>query len=118
MSRGLGYVQRRVMDEVNRIGSSDTFELTAAVFVVVPDADGRRLLTRAQLGSVRRAIRKLIKLGLISGGPGERWPRTARGEVSSIAEDARCQAHVRGWYARHCAIRAIFEAPIEDIDLD
>jgi hypothetical protein len=65
MSKGLGKIQRRVLDEMAALGRTDTFELTAAVFDVKPSEDGVRLLSTTQLSSVRRAVRRLAKLGLV-----------------------------------------------------
>ena len=55
MSKGFGAVQRRVLAEIARLGSADTFQLAVAVFELKPSKGGATYLTAAQLGSVRRA---------------------------------------------------------------
>ena len=87
MSKGLGAVQRRVLDEMARLGRTDTFELTAAVFDVKPSDDGGSRLTKAQLNSVRRAVRQLAQLGFV--GRSERLLQRNRMEIRSAVEQAR-----------------------------
>ncbi len=93
MSNGLGAVQRRVLDEMARLGRTDTFELTAAVFGVKPSDDGLRRLSAAQLGSVRHAVRRLAKLGFV--GRSERLSRRNSQEISSAMEEARFAEAIR-----------------------
>jgi hypothetical protein len=93
MSRGIGAVQRRVLDEMARLGRTDTFELAAAVFDVNPSADGMRHLSAAQLGSVRHAVRQLEKLGFV--GRIERLSRRSRQKISSMTEQARFVEAIR-----------------------
>jgi hypothetical protein len=98
MSKGMGNIQRRVLDAMAQLGRTDTFELTAAVFDVKPAEDGTRWLSAAQLGSVRRAVRRLAKLGLL-GQRGRRSQRS-RQEIVSTMEEVRFAEFVRTYAVR------------------
>jgi DNA-binding MarR family transcriptional regulator len=98
MSKGLGAIQRRVLDELARVGRTDTFELTAAVFGVTPAEDGSRLLSQAQLSSVRRAVRKLEELGFIT--RSFRRSNRSRKELLSVMEQGRFVEFIRAYRAK------------------
>lgn len=102
MSKGFGAVQRRVLAEIARLGSADTFQLAVAVFELKPSKGGATYLTAAQLGSVRRAVRRLEKLGFVyRDAPAS---RRSRHTIKSAIEQGRCRDLVQQ-YARKLARR-------------
>src|ERR671932_1013940 len=64
MSRGLGKVQRSVMDVLSRGGGLTSFDLAAQVYRVPVRADGRWSVSNAQRAAVRRALSSLQRRGL------------------------------------------------------
>jgi hypothetical protein len=80
MSRGMGWIERTIL-EIFAVepGPLSAFELAARLFDEAPvDSDGFRLLDRAQLVSVRRALLSLARKGHLSGRRGyhdgrQRW---------------------------------------------
>ena len=64
MSRGLGKVQRSVMDLLSRGGGLTSFDLAAQVYGVVTLPDGRCPVSNAQRAAVRRALASLQRRGL------------------------------------------------------
>ena len=79
MSRGTGYIQRRLLSILSQASEPvSTFDLVAGVYDVQPDAAGNYWLTDPQLSSVRRALGTLAKNGAVSGRRGyhdsrQRW---------------------------------------------
>lgn len=60
MSRGKGWVQEEILEILVRLGGEqNSFAIAAEVFEVERNADGWRLMTEAQLATVRRALSKL-----------------------------------------------------------
>jgi hypothetical protein len=62
MSRGPGYVEKTLVANMQRLVRPTTRELAASVFEVPEEA-----LTASQLGSVRRALRRLAARGDVQG---------------------------------------------------
>src|SRR5262245_22290720 len=94
MSRGFGSVQRRILELIgDDTEPVRTFDLVADVYDIPPDpGDGYRYFDDAQIASVRRALAKLRRAGLLAGSRGyndrqERWARPAR-----MAEEVRTRA--------------------------
>lgn len=84
MSRGPGNIQRRLLSLIESQGDTlhSTYDLAAGAYDVRPNADGQRLLTEAQVSSVRRALTSLAKQGKITGRRGwhdrrQRWATSA-----------------------------------------
>jgi len=69
MSRGMGDVQRRLLAIFDHAKNDlvDTFELTASVYELKPDATGFVSVSEAELSSVRRALILLAKQGWVCG---------------------------------------------------
>ncbi len=65
MSRGTGNVQRRILSFLDGAGAGTTFELAEIVYEVQPDKEGKIWLTDAQLSSIRRALNRLTKFGVV-----------------------------------------------------
>lgn len=64
MSRGIGAIQRRLVETLEQHeGLLDTFELAAHAYGLNPDT---ALLEEAQLVAVRRALRGLARKGVIA----------------------------------------------------
>ena len=60
VSKGLGAVQRRILERLNSERRLfDTFELAADAFCIEPDDLGRRLVTDSAVVSTRRALENL-----------------------------------------------------------
>ena len=59
MSRGLGKVQRSVMDVLSRGGGLTSFDLAAQVYGAITLPDGRCSVSNAQHAAVRRALSSL-----------------------------------------------------------
>lgn len=98
MSRGWGTVQRAVMELLEETAAEErpvdrilnTYTIAALVFDVQPDAKGVRLLTDSQLSSVRRALARLRREGLVEGRRGFRDGRQRWGTPAAItAYEAR-----------------------------
>jgi hypothetical protein len=67
MSRGLGAVQRRILEILSaEDGLIDTLEIAGRVFDCAADAHGVVLISPAQAVSVRRACRGLVEAGKIA----------------------------------------------------
>jgi hypothetical protein len=64
MSRGLGKVQRSVMDVLSRGGGLTSFDLAAQVYGAITLPDGRCSVSNAQRAAVRRALSSLQRRGL------------------------------------------------------
>jgi hypothetical protein len=77
MSRGAGNVQRRILAFLDRDGAGSTFELAEIVYEVQPDKDGKIWLTDAQLSSIRRALNRPAKNGIVK--ESARTPAFGRG---------------------------------------
>ena len=84
MSRGPGNIQRRLLALIESDADvlHSTYDLAADVYDVQPNAHDKRLLTEAQVSSVRRALSELAKQGKISGRRGwhdrrQRWATPA-----------------------------------------
>ena len=63
MSRGHGKVERAVLEVLAKHKLVNTFTIAAAVYLIQPNEQGSRIMTDAQLVSVRRALRKLEACG-------------------------------------------------------
>jgi hypothetical protein len=109
MSRGMGWIERTVL-EIFAVepGPLSTFELAARLFDEAPvDSDGLRLLDRAQLVSVRRALLSLAKKGHLAGRrgyrDGQRWAPAATWAAEDaetaqrVAEINRLWTAAEGW---------------------
>ena len=68
MSRGLGNVQRSLMDVLNRGGGLTSFDLAAQVCGAITLPDGRGSVSNAQRAAVRRALASLQRRGLFQCG--------------------------------------------------
>jgi len=67
MSRGLGWVQRRLLEILNSQDRViETFELAALVFDVSPGPDGVTKVNPAQIFATKRALRKLATEGSVT----------------------------------------------------
>ncbi len=64
MSRGLGRVQRSVMDVLSWGGGLTSFDLAAQVYGAITLPDGRCSVSNAQRAAVRRALSSLQRRGL------------------------------------------------------
>src|SRR5919199_698145 len=64
MSRGLGRVQRSVMDLLSQGGGLTSFDLAAQVYGVVTLPNGTCTVSSAQRAAVRRAVASLQRRGL------------------------------------------------------
>ena len=68
MSRGMGQIERRLLTIfAKKFGQLDTFELTGDVYKIRRNRQGDRLMTEAQLSSVRRALNSLASQGIVGG---------------------------------------------------
>jgi len=67
MSRGLGRIERAVLAVLAQCESNNALSLACDVYNVERDADGNRWCNAAQHAAVRRALRKLLRVGLIEG---------------------------------------------------
>ena len=66
MSRGHGRIQRDIIAAIEKSTDMvDTFELAVNVYSIEPNGDGLRILSDAQLVSVRRALVKLAAAGKV-----------------------------------------------------
>jgi hypothetical protein len=104
MSRGLGWLQRTVLQILEaQDRRMDTFEITATTYSVEQDADGnRRWGTDAQHTAVRRALRRLAKQGkAVKLGRGyirsrRYWANARFGTYDRINDLIRCRNSARG----------------------
>jgi hypothetical protein len=67
MSKGLGRIQRQVLEELAREQPLTTFQLAARIYDCPIDADGLPLVADAQLVAVRRALLGFQRKGTVSG---------------------------------------------------
>jgi hypothetical protein len=95
MSRGPGNIQRRLLSLIESDAQAlhSTHDLAANAYDIHPNADGVRLLTEAQVSSVRRALTALAKQGKISGRRGwydrrQRWATAAAWAKHAADQDA------------------------------
>jgi hypothetical protein len=71
MSRGLGAIERGILDELSSYGMRDAHQLARDIYgtyeaCLAEIVTGEEIcLTAAQIGSVRRALRRLAKRGVI-----------------------------------------------------
>src|SRR5262245_35813877 len=68
MSKGLGHLQRRILDLLERhpTGAANVFQLAIYAYNIKPGPDGVGLVTLAQLSAIRRALAGLYKLRKVS----------------------------------------------------
>lgn len=69
MSRGPGWLQRRLLELIEKAPTVDTFTLTVAAFDITPDESGVNWLKQPQHASVRRAL-LMLERGKIKGSNG------------------------------------------------
>ena len=97
MSRGLGAIQRRLVEILERHdGLLDTFELAAHAYDLTPS----EVLSEAELVSVRRALRGLVRKGMIAD-LGRRGRRDGRQRWASLAAEARYEEPVKNTLGRY-----------------
>ena len=66
MSRGHGRIERALLADLYATDDDfDAFELAVAAFELQPDNTGRVGISPAQIGTVRRALGKLAREGLV-----------------------------------------------------
>jgi hypothetical protein len=66
MSRGLGRVERAILDFLEKQETDhDTYVIAAIAFAKEPDEAGRILLSDAELAATRRALAKLKRIGKV-----------------------------------------------------
>jgi hypothetical protein len=67
MSKGQGRIERAVLAALAQCQSNTALSLACDVYGIGRDANGNRWCNDAQHASVRRALRKLLRIGLIEG---------------------------------------------------
>jgi hypothetical protein len=99
MSRGMGRIQRRLLDSLpEQIKPVSTFEFAAIAYRLTPNAENVTVVTEAQLSAARRSLFRLAQAGLISSSRGfrDRRQRWATLEVWNAYYDQMEKAGLAG----------------------